>query len=368
MFPVCSTPQRQDDQEIEEPVRRRSFVGLASTSLLSTVLDISADGSPPDRSALVSVVAGHIGDARLEPSGPPSDIATLTAAANQARRRYQACQYSELIRLLPPLLMRLNIASMLLDGEAKIRAFVLCADAHHVAAGLLLKLDDQGLAYLAADRSMRAALASQDPVAIGSSARIVTHALMSGGHLAVAAATASSHATNLGRDVSIHTPESLSVYGSLLLRGAVAAAQHGRRATAHELLDEADGAAQRLDVDGNLRWTAFGRTNVKLHRVNVAVTLGDAGTAVEVARGIDPSTITVAERKASLLIDISRAFLQWGRYENAYIALCAAEQAAHEEVAGRPSVHRLVRQLITSAPLTVRRDATEFATRIGAFR
>jgi hypothetical protein len=102
--------------------------------------------------------------------------------------------------------------------------------------------------------------------------------------------------------------------------------------------------------------------------VNIAVTLGDAGTAVDVARGIDLSTVVVTERKASLLVDTARAFLQWGKHEKAYIAIRAAEEAAHEEVAGRPSVHRLIRELITSAPPSVRREAEEFATQIGVAR
>ncbi len=236
---------------------------------------------------------------------------------------------------------------------------------HHVAAGLLLKLDDRGLAAVAADRSMRAALASQDPVTIGASARIVTHTLMDSGHFAAAIATASSHAQRLDHDIAAHSPESLSVYGSLLLRGAVAAAQHDQRATAYELLAEADAAAQRLGIDGNLRWTAFGPVNARQHRVNIAVTLGDAGTAVDVARGIDLSVITVTERKASLLIDTARAFLQWGRHEKVYIALRAAHGIAPEEVTGRPSVHRLVRELLTAAPPGIRRDTGQFASQIG---
>jgi hypothetical protein len=354
-----------DDHEIDDPVRRRTFVGLTSTSLLSTILDVTSDKRSLDAEPLVPVLAGHIADTGLEQCGPPSDIAALTAAVNQARRQYQDCRYSELIKHLPQLLVRLHAACLSLDGEAKSQSFVLSADTYHVAAGVLLKLDDQGLAYLAADRSMRAAQASEDPVAVGASARIITHVLMNGGHLAAAISTASSHAVRLDRDVSSHTPESLSVYGSLLLRGAIAAAQHDQRATAHELLGEADDAAGRLGADGNLRWTAFGPTNAMLHRVNIAVTLGDAGTAVEVARGIDLSTITVTERKATLFIDTARAFLQWGRHEKAYIALRAAEKLAPEEVAGRPSVHRLVRDLMTSAPPTVRRDAARFAARVG---
>ena len=86
------------------------------------------------------------------------------------------------------------------------------------------------------------------------------------------------------------------------------------------------------------------------------------------ARGIDLSAITVTERKASLLIDTARAFLQWGRHEKAYIALRAAWETAPEEVTGRPSVHRLVRDLITTAPPSIRRDAEQFASQIGITR
>ena len=357
----------EDGQETGDAVQRRPFVGLTSSSLLGTLLDVTSGNRPVDAGSLVSVLAGYATDTGPEHPGS-YDVAALAAAVNQARRHYQACRYSELIGYLPRLLVRLDAACVCLDGEARSRAFAGSADAYHVAAGLLLKLDDQGLAYLAADRSMRAAQASEDRVTIGASARIVTHTLMSGGHRATAVSTASSYAARLNRDVSSPTSESLSVYGSLLLRGAIAAAQDDQRGTAHELLGEADGAAQRLGADGNLRWTAFGPTNTKLHRVSIAVTLGDAGTAVDVARGIDLSTITVTERKATLLVDTARAFLQWGRHEKAYIALCTAEEVAHEEIAGRPSVHRLVRELVTCAPPTVRHEAAQFATRIGVSR
>jgi hypothetical protein len=350
-------------------VRRRTFVGLTGASMFSAMLaDAAPDGAPVDAEPFAPVLAGHAASAASDQLGPAPDIRALTTEVNNVRQQYQDCRYSELIKSLPGLLARLHSACLSLDGEAQNRAFALSADAHHVAAGLLLKLDDQGLAYLAADRSMRAAEASEDPVTVGASARIITHTLMNGGHLAAAIATARDYAARLDRDVRSHTPECLSVYGSLLLRGAIGAAQDGKRDTAHELLGEADDAAQRLGIDGNLRWTAFGPINAGLHRVNIAVTLGDAGTAVDVARRIDLSKIAVTERKASLLIDTARAFFQWGRYEKTYIALRAAEETAHEEVAGRPSVHRLVRELLTAAPPSIRRDAEQFASQIGVSR
>ena len=94
------------------------------------------------------------------------------------------------------------------------------------------------------------------------------------------------------------------------------------------------------------------------------------GTAVHVARKIDRATITVTvtERRATLLVDTARAFLQWGKHEKAYIALRAAEKTAHEEVAGRPSVHRVIRDLLVTAPPSIRRDVQEFAAQMGVAR
>jgi transcriptional regulator with XRE-family HTH domain len=360
----------EDEQEEEkDPLRRRTFVGLTGASLISALLgDGAPSNAPADAEPFAPILTGHSAGPALGEPGPPPDINTLTAEVNNARRQYQACRYSELTSQLPGLLARLHSACLALSGDAQSQAFALSADAHHVAAGLLLKLDDQGLAYLAADRSMRAAQASEDPVTIGASARIITHTLMSGDHLPAAISTASSYAAQLDRDVDSHTPDSLSVYGALLLRGSIAAAQRGNRGTAHELLDEADDAARRLGVEGNFRWTAFGPVNAALHRVNIAVTLGDAGTAIDVARRVDLSQLTVTERKATLLIDIARAFLQWGRHEKAYVALRAAEETAHEEVSGRPSVHRVVGELRATAPPSLRREVEQFATQIGVSR
>jgi hypothetical protein len=357
----------EGDRQEDDPVRRRTFVGLAGATMVSAILDgIPRPRPAADAEALASVLTGHAADpAALQ---APPDLRALVVAADDARRQYQACRYADLIPFLSGLLGRLGAACQLLDGDDQLRAFALSADVHHVAAGLLLKLDDRGLACVAADRSMRAALASQDPVTVGASARIITHTLMDGRHLAAAIDKASGQAQKLDHDITAHTPESLSVYGSLLLRGAVAAAQYDQRDTAYDLLAEADDAGQRLSIDGNLRWTAFGPVNARQHRVNIALTLGDAGTAIDVARSIDLRSMAVTERKASLLIDTARAFLQWGRHEKAYIALRAAEEIAPEEVTGRPSVHRLVRDLITSAPPSVRRDAEEFAAQAGITR
>ena len=353
----------------EDPVRRRTFVSLTGASLFGAVLASAGPGGPGDAvEAFAAVLAGYSpGDAADRLDALP-DLEALSAAVASAKRDYQACRYSRVINGLPGLLARVQAACAVLTGERQSRAYTLSAEAHHVAASILLKLGDHALAGLAADRSIQAARSSSDPLTVGSSARIVTHALASSGHHAAAASTASGFAQRLERDVPAHNGESLSVYGSLLLRGAIAAAQRNDRRTAHELLNEAGDAGRRLGADANLRWTAFGPTNVTLHRVNISVTLGDAGAAIDTARTVNLDQVTVTERKASLLIDTARAFLQYGKHANAYLALRAARDIAPEEIARRPAVRQLVRDLITSAPPSVQRQAEDFARGLGVPR
>jgi len=356
--------ESETTEEEEDPVRRRTFVGLTGASLIGAVL-AETSGSRHDSEALASALATYWPSAEgITDDGPPS-MSALASAVAQAKRDYQACRYAKVANDLPPLLARLRAACTVLEGQARSQACTLSAEAHHVAASVLLKTGDKGLGWVAADRSMQAARVSEDPVTIGSSARIVTHAMMRNGHLKAAASTASSLASNLSGDLRSKSPESLSVYGSLLLRGAVAAAQCDDRHAAYELLTEAEDSSARLGEDRNLRWTAFGPTNARLHRINIAVTLGDAGTALDVARTVDLSKVKVTERKAAFFVDTARAFLQCRKDDKALLSLRAAEEIAHEEVAGRPAVHRLVRDLISSAAPSTRHHAEDFAQRIG---
>jgi hypothetical protein len=274
-------------------------------------------------------------------------------------------RYADVTAMLPALLRSVSTACITLTGDARHRAHALSAEAHHVAASILLKQEDKGLAWLAADRSTQAAHNSENPLLIGSSARIITRALMDGKHHRAAATMASTAAQRMDTDLTHPSHNDLSVYGSLLLSGAVAAAQTGNRHAVAELLDEADQAGRRLGHDGNHMWTAFGPNNVLCHRVNIALTMGDAGTAVEYARRIDIEALPINERKAALLLDTARAFLLWNKHDQGLYVLRAAGEIAPEEITTRPATLRLVRDLLATAPITVRREAREYAESLG---
>ncbi|MFB4267110.1 helix-turn-helix domain-containing protein [Nonomuraea sp. GTA35] len=161
------------------------------------------------------------------------------------------------------------------------------------------------------------------------------------------------------------SPAGLSVYGSLLLRGAIAATHSGERHTITEFLDEAAEAGARLGHEGNHMWTAFGPNNVLCHRVNIAIRLGDAGAAIEYARQVEIDKLQANERRAGLLLDTSRAFLMRGQHEKALHILRAVGDLAPQEIAGRAAPLRLVRDISATAPPTLRREAREYAASFG---
>jgi hypothetical protein len=99
--------------------------------------------------------------------------------------------------------------------------------------------------------------------------------------------------------------------------------------------------------------------------VNIALTMGDAGTAVEYARRIDIEALPINERKAALLLDTARAFLLWNKHDQGLYVLRAAGEIAPEEITTRPATLRLVRDLLATAPITVRREAREYAESLG---
>lgn len=348
--------------EDENDVRRREFVGLTGAALFSVILSDDRDTKPAQHHGedLAAVLVDH-----APPTDGPIDLAALAAGVAMAKQHYQACRYSRVTAQLPMLLRDLRAACAYLEADERLRAHALSAEAHHVAASILLKQEDKGLAWLAADRSVQAAHASQSPLMLGSSSRIITHALMDGGHHRTATDTARTAALRMDADLSRPSDNDLSIYGSLLLRGAIAAAHTGNRHAIAELLDEAEQAAIRLGHDGNHMWTAFGPNNVLCHRVNIALRLGDAGIAVDYARQVDIDKLPINERKATLLLDTSRAFLMRSQHDKALHILRAAGEIAPEEVTGRAPALRLVRDILATAPISVRREAREYAESLG---
>jgi transcriptional regulator with XRE-family HTH domain len=352
----------------EPPVNRRQFVSGAAAALVGVTVPGVFGGAYRDGERLdVGFTSALLRLRWLDDAdnAPEPNLALFGKGVTRAKANYQACRYVETAAELPRLLAGLDTATSTFSGDDRRTAEALAADAYHVAASLQLKLGNEGPAWMAADASMRAARRSGDPVTVACSARILTHALMDAHRHRDAVTVARHSAERLAASWNHPDDEALSVYGSLLLRGAIAAARQGDGSISAELLAEAEHAGRRLGADRNLRWTAFGPTNVQLHQVNVAAILGNAGVALRRAQAVDFDRIPIVERKAAFLIDVAGAYLQWGKHEQAYHALLGAERVAPQELSRRPAVRQLVHDTWAGSPPSLSRQVEQLASRIG---
>jgi hypothetical protein len=133
------------------------------------------------------------------------------------------------------------------------------------------------------------------------------------------------------------------VYGTLFLTGAVAASRADDRASAMAFLSEAAESASRLGRDANAMWTAFGPTNVAIHRMTAAMELGDVQVAVDLGPRIDASGMPT-ERRVRHAIETARAYTARNRRDDALDVILNAEQLAPEQIRH----HAISRQLVLS--------------------
>ncbi|TDD75131.1 hypothetical protein [Actinomadura rubrisoli] len=160
----------------------------------------------------------------------------------------------------------------------------------------------------------------------------------------------------------------LASYGSLLCTASYAAAQHGDRHQAIDLIQEAESAARRLKGTrpANPGRRHFSAANVTVYRIGVHHALGEDGTALTHAGRVRQHELGTAERHARFCIDTARAWEGQGKPARAFEALRVAERRAPEEIR-RPSVQTLVGSLL-QAPGPAPRGLREMAVRIGAPR
>ncbi|MFD5423742.1 helix-turn-helix domain-containing protein [Streptomyces sp. NPDC127069] len=273
-------------------------------------------------------------DEPLPLQGLRTDVAEVLDA-------YQASRYGFATRRLPLVLADAHAASRAGSGREGEETHALLALAYHGAAMVLGKVGESELAWIAADRGLAAAQHSGRSEVTGSLFRAVTHCLLANGRFGAAIQLVHDAAGVMQPGLGNASSEYLSVYGALFLTGAMAAARAEDRAMAQAFLQEADKTAQRLGADANHMWTAFGPTNVAIHRVAAAGELGDIQIAADLGPQIDTTGMPV-ERRVRHGIEVARALSARNRTDESLAVLLEAEQIAPEQVRH----HYLSRELV----------------------
>ncbi|MGH3683076.1 MAG: helix-turn-helix domain-containing protein [Natronosporangium sp.] len=280
-----------------------------------------------------------------QPPQPP-DLAEVRKAVRHAWLTYQHAKGTALARSLPDLLRAAQAADAAYQsGEQATESANLLGQVYQIASSSLRNLGELELAWLAADRAVTVAQRAGDELLAGVATFRVGMALLAMGRarpaLEINVSVANRLAPARARDAK---PGQLSVYGMLLLQGAMSAAKLGDASTTEDLLSAADDAAKLLGADGNHYWSSFGPTNVLLHRVAAAVEMGEGRYAITAHEqiGADGFAALVPERRVHHLLDMARGWAQVGDVHRAGEMLVAGDRLAPTELRSRPIAREIL--------------------------
>ena len=245
-------------------------------------------GTAPDFvPAIKSAMFRYNGTARLlgVPDRAPVDQNGLRRRIEEAFGHSQTERWSALGPLLPDLIADGWHAAYTTAGEDAARGFGLLSQVHHVTSGMLDRIGEPELSSIAAERALAAAERSESDLLVAVAAWRLAVVLRHDGQLQEATDVPMAAADALRGHLG-ESPQHASVYGALMLKGAVGAASLHDHTAVRDYLRECNQAAQRIG-DRNDYWLAFGPTNVAIHRVWLATEMATRPT-----RSPKPSTST----------------------------------------------------------------------------
>jgi hypothetical protein len=262
---------------------------------------------------------------------------------------FDACRYAGLAVRLPRLI---TAGHLLTSGEATPADHVLLAKSYLLATRMLVKLDDQQLGRVAADRARQFAETGGSALAVAEAAR----------QLSVLARNAGWHDQALSIALSAADHPDLRAAGragaaekGLLVQGAAyTLARQSDQDGMRQLTDEAAAIARELGGDTMLRGHGgFSPLTVQLHRISAENYAGDPLAALAAARSIPLKALPSVERRSRALSDIAVTYDRLGRRSDCLRALLAAENCAPQETHSRPATKSLISSLLHSGPTTM---------------
>ncbi|MEU7205463.1 XRE family transcriptional regulator [Streptomyces sp. NPDC045470] len=312
---------------------------------------LSGDKGTTSEAAVGETLVSRLGDAMLGLGSRLPDMRpeTLGWELSHALTDFHTCQYTSLAVRLPRLLQAGHALTSSSDSP---EPALLLAQSYTLATRMLIKLDEQQLGWMAADRARQLATAANDPLAVAEAAR----------NLAVLGRKAHWHdaalsvALDAADDPALRTAgrRGAAQRGLLIQCAAYTAARNGDRDGMRDLTAEAASIADALGGTTLLRdhGGGFGPVTVQLHLISAENSVGDPAAALAAARALSPKALPSQERRSRYYTDVATALAHRGRRDECVRALLTAEQAAPEETHARPAVKSLISGLLVSGRTT----------------
>ncbi|WP_371657180.1 helix-turn-helix domain-containing protein [Streptomyces sp. NBC_00224] len=331
----------------DDPVRRRNLLAnLAVTAAAAAGAPLTGSTPQPEEPAVGELLVGRLRDAMLGigPAEPLRPSEQLDVELSRAMTDFHACKYASLSVRLPRLIRSGHSAGVGHEG--------ILTQAYTLATRLLVKLDEQQIGWMAADRARQLAESTGNVLAMAEAARNLAVLARKAGWNTEAMSIALAAADDPG--LSRAGRDGKAERGLLIQSAAYTAARSGDPAGMRQLTEEALSIARQLGGVTMLRdhGGGFAPVTVQLHLVSAENSAGDPSAALNAARRIVPQALPTVERRARYYTDVATALAHWGRRDDCVRALLAAEHHAPEETHTRPAVKSMVAGLLVSGRTT----------------
>lgn len=284
--------------------------------------------------------------------------AELTVTAHRAWRAYVDGDHTELLQVLPALLIDARrLAHATQDDERAVACRVL-STTYRLGAGLAGRFGLDDLAWTAAERALNAARESDAPdLETAISLRYLVWTLVRQGRTDDAERVAVTAAEQIEPRMLDRDPRRAGVFGNLLFNAATAASRSGNTERATDLLTVAHATAVRAGTDHATEAAIFGPRVAALQNVDHAVRTGDPETALRLAEQIPDTRGEVpAFWEAGHRLMLAAATTELRDNRTALAHLAAARDIAPDWVRYQPLGTSTMRTLVDRA--TRRRGAT----------
>lgn len=355
---------------------RRHTASITSLHRIAGALDVdlgellgrvSMPAAAPDAGvvALRQSVA-DVGDLLGGVEGEPLSLRDAERSVTYLWGMYWSGNWDRLTGLIPQALLGLRATLHAADATTRPRAAEQLAWAYSVAAGTLTHLRQSDAGFMAARRALDLAASGDDALFEAVLKGGVSWQLLVSGRFLDAETVAVRAAQSIEPHGDVPAP-ALSVYGSLLVQVANAAARNRRSAIAGNFLESAGEVAQHAAVDRMDYEIPFGPSLVTMQTVDVRVVTEDYPAAVEAASWMPANPGLPLASRCRHLTDRAYAHANLGQEEAALALLLTAEAMSPDWIRHQSLVRAVTRDLLVAERKRIT-PLRRFAQRIGVTR
>jgi transcriptional regulator with XRE-family HTH domain/tetratricopeptide (TPR) repeat protein len=299
----------------------------------------------------------------LRPPAGMTEIAALRRRVDDAWRIWHGSitHRTDVGRILPTLVSDARGAARLAQSDERRAANALLVDVYALVQHELVWASETEIMAVVADRGMAAAQEADRPLPLAGAAWTLAMVQRSRGDNEGALDLIKEAGELLRPELEGGSPKLQSMYGALLLNGALTSARARREGDALRYLDEGDAVAERLPTGYHHPWTQFGVSNVAVHSVSIRADLSKSVTALEQAQQIDPETIPSRERRARLHVEVARTYHQRRDHSAALTWLQRAYAICNDSVHYSPGAREMVSNIVDKGGPMTDREAHSFA-------